>query len=97
MARHYAPRVPLFVRTAKQITKERALGDAVITRTDRGGAPNTIALPADPHGYAAGLYAAMREADSLPGVTRILVEEPPHGARWDAIHDRLRRASATAL
>ena len=49
-------------------------------------------LPADPRGYARGLYAALRELDEL-GLP-ILVEEPPPGAEWEAVHDRLRRASA---
>jgi hypothetical protein len=50
-------------------------------------------LPADPPGYAARLYAALREMDRK-GVARILVEAPPADPEWAAVHDRLRRASA---
>ena len=57
------------------------------------GEPNVLLLPADPHGYAAALYAALRTLDAA-NVARILIEEPPHGGRWDAIRDRLRRAAA---
>ena len=99
--RHYAPNVPLHVLTAKQIRKLRQNGDVVIGREVVGSppnvqhlTPNTLLLPATPHGYAAGLYAAFRTLEVLPGVARILVEEPPKGARWDAIHDRLKRAAS---
>ena len=39
------------------------------------------------------LYAALRAADR-PGVDAIVVETPPSGAAWEAVHDRLRRATA---
>ena len=39
------------------------------------------------------IYAAIREADATnPRV--IFVETPPNTLEWEAIHDRLRRASA---
>ena len=98
MARHYAPRTPTFMLTAKRIRKEKQDGDAVLARAVMGApptdpAPDVLLLPADPHGYAANLYAALRLLDAS-GAARILIEEPPKGARWDAIHDRLSRAVA---
>ncbi len=99
MARHYAPSVPVLVLTGKRLRKDRVAGDAVIRRVVIGQpaeppSPTDFYLPADPDGYAAGLYAALRTLD-MAGTVRILIEEPPRGPRWDAIHDRLRRAATT--
>ncbi|MBC8140790.1 MAG: threonylcarbamoyl-AMP synthase [Armatimonadetes bacterium] len=101
MARHYAPRTPTYVLTAKLIRKQKRDGDGIIARAVMGAPPapvepNVLLLPADPHGYAAALYAALHAIDSS-GVARILIEEPPHGGRWDAIRDRLARAVAPRL
>lgn len=97
MARHYAPSVPVLVLPSKRLGKERVTGDGVIYRVVVGQlpeapAPRVRCLPTAPDGYAAGLYAALRALD-MSGVSRILIEEPPKGPRWDAIHDRLRRAA----
>ena len=58
-------------------------------------APHTlIRMPADAAAYAARLYAALREADAA-APTQILIERPPaFGPIWDAISDRLARATA---
>jgi len=52
-----------------------------------------IDMPSDPDAYAAKLYAALHELDDS-GVDEILVDSPPKGDAWLAVHDRLRRASA---
>jgi L-threonylcarbamoyladenylate synthase len=49
-------------------------------------------LPSDPAGYSAGLYASLHRLDAA-GLDRIVVETPPHGDAWEAVHDRLRRAA----
>jgi L-threonylcarbamoyladenylate synthase len=49
-------------------------------------------MPSDAAGYAARLYAALHELDAA-NVRRIVIEEPPQGPEWEAIHDRLRRAA----
>jgi L-threonylcarbamoyladenylate synthase len=59
-----------------------------------GGKGIWIPMPPSPTEYAALLYAALRELDAA-GVKRILIEEPPQGPEWAAIHDRLRRAAAS--
>lgn len=53
-----------------------------------------IVMPPDATAYAARLYAALREADSVrPDM--ILIERPTDaGGVWDAIRDRLDRATA---
>ena len=53
-----------------------------------------LAAPADPATYAHVLYDTLRSLDGF-GVDRILVEAPPKGTAWDAVHDRLGRAAAT--
>lgn len=50
-------------------------------------APSTAAA------YAHVLYHALRELDAI-GANLILVEEPPSGAEWAGVWDRLRRAAA---
>lgn len=49
-------------------------------------------LPADPEGYARGLYAALRELDQA-GADMIVVEDIPATSEWVAVADRLRRAA----
>ena len=51
---------------------------------------NKIDMPHDAAGYAARLYAAFHEMDHV-GVEYIVVDLPPHGDAWLAIHDRLPR------
>ncbi len=52
-----------------------------------------IVLPNDPVKAASALYRSLRLLDQA-GLDLILVAEPPTGEEWDAIRDRLRRASA---
>ena len=69
--------------------------DGYIWRTLWPAAGNTpnVCLSGSSEDYAARLYAALRRMDET-GVERIVVEEPPRGPKWAAIHDRLRRAAA---
>lgn len=98
-ARHYAPTTPLELRSRADI--ERALGEAT-TRTgllsrsfDDVRAEKAIRLPDDPARYATGLYAALHALDEA-GLDRLLVETVPESAAWDAVRDRLTRASRPA-
>jgi len=52
-----------------------------------------IAAPRDAAGYAHALYASLRRLDDS-GCETIIVEQPPQGAEWAAINDRLARAAA---
>ena len=98
--RHYAPRAPLHLLQSELDAGE--LARAVHARGERvgavtfGGPPpdadEVILLPADPEGYARGLYGALHRLDEL-GVALILAVPPPGEARWDAVRDRLRRAA----
>jgi hypothetical protein len=57
----------------------------------------TIAMPAQPEAYAAMLYEALHKADAAAirgGAEQILIELPEApGPVWDAIRDRLTRAT----
>ncbi len=92
--RHYCPRTPLELthdpeqREAELLAK----GLRVVIVSHRLTRPEVVRLPADAEGYARELYARLREAD-LRGLDRILLELPPEGDRWYAVHDRLRRAA----
>lgn len=101
---HYAPRTPLRLLDASAIEPAvRALlasGRAVTVLSMRPSAVMTSGcrwrtMPGDPEQYARVLYAALREADTAD-CGCILVERPPGTMEWEAVRDRLGRASAAA-
>jgi L-threonylcarbamoyladenylate synthase len=49
-------------------------------------------IPADPKSYAHDLYARLNDIDRR-GVDVLLIEQPPSTIAWEAVLDRLRRAS----
>ena len=89
-SRHYSPRTPLVLLHA-----DAAAPAGRGVRVRRGGAAvpaDEIALPADPAGYAARLYATLHELDAR-GLDWIAVDLPPPTAEWAAVRDRLRRGA----
>ena len=98
MPKHYAPRTPLEVTTESPQRVEQLASKGVrvgwLTHHDEAmaGAVLRIVLPADAVSYAAQLYAALHQLDDAR-LDRIVVETPPAGDSWLAVHDRLRRAS----
>lgn len=96
--RHYAPRAR--IELVGQIQSMFIDGGDTVGWLVRGPEPGekrlgstlVIVLPDDPARYAAALYAALHRFDA-EGCTRVLVEKPPPGVRWDAVRDRLLRAS----
>ncbi len=95
LTRHYAPRTPTRIVGAAEVAGE--LGKhpgAALLAISPSNRPMTIPMPADASAYAGRLYAALREADGF-GAELILVERPDGiGPIWDAVRDRLMRASA---
>jgi L-threonylcarbamoyladenylate synthase len=97
MDRHYAPRAKLvaldFEALSDAARRDVAAGRRVgaVTLGRPVGGTTSIALPDDPAGYAARLYAALHELDDR-GVEVIYVESVPGGADWAGVRDRLRRA-----
>ncbi len=88
MARHYAPAIPLALVT--QPSGEGAFAIRLGEAFELGD--RSITLPRAPAPYAASLYWALWRAEQS-GARRIEVERPPKSPDWQAIHDRLHRAS----
>lgn len=85
--RHYAPNAA--VELATQIPPD---APALVFQEPQN--PSQIKMPRDPRAYAAVLYSALRRLDqSRP--ERIYVETPPDHPDWEAVQDRLKKASAT--
>jgi L-threonylcarbamoyladenylate synthase len=99
MASHYAPLAKTVVcETAVAVRLSKTTGAVVVTWSGIQAAC-AVALPSDAPGYAAGLYAALREADAMK--PKLIVVERPLArgteqelAIWMAVMDRLGRASA---
>jgi len=102
LKRHYAPRAALRCIDrygnvpAQELLAHHRVGwlrlrPANVTNVPKGAV--IIDMPSEPDAYAAKLYAALHELDDS-GVDEILVDLPPEGDAWLAVHDRLRRASA---
>lgn len=99
-ARHYAPRARVLLVPAGAVREEvlalRAKGQRV-GALERGAA--TVdegpreALPDDPAGFAAGLYAGLHRLEDA-GCEAIVIAAAPEGDAWAAVRDRLRRAAA---
>ncbi|MCW5938391.1 MAG: threonylcarbamoyl-AMP synthase [Fimbriimonadaceae bacterium] len=85
--RHYAPRAAVVL--AEALTS----GQAGLTFGEPCG-PNQVRMPLDPRAYAAQLYNALQRLDAM-GVDEIRVVLPPRGEAWEAVHDRLKKASAS--
>jgi L-threonylcarbamoyladenylate synthase len=103
--RHYSPRARLVLADAgraRELIEDARHGGkrAGVVLFSRGSVPGnrreTVELPADPAGYAAGLYAALHTLDDA-GVDVIVVEQPPDRPEWAAVRDRLARAAQTTL
>jgi L-threonylcarbamoyladenylate synthase len=100
---HYAPRTPLVqlppdavifaVREAMAKNERLAvLAPMACPISDERIAWRQAA--ADPRQFAHELYAALRYLDDL-GCARIVVQRPPQSDAWQAVNDRLRRATAS--
>ncbi len=99
---HYAPRTPTRLVKFEAISQAiAALSPAdfpivVLTREYLGRAllgVEFITMPVDAQHYAHDLYATLRACDQK-NLRRILIEAVPELESWDAIRDRLQRATA---
>jgi L-threonylcarbamoyladenylate synthase len=95
---HYAPKAPVALLPTGDIEKTlaelqlRGRCAALIHYTPFVLSQPNVALPAEPKGYAYGVYAALRAMDQQQ-VELILVEAPPSDDAWLGVNDRLRRAA----
>ena len=98
LAAHYQPDTPVEsvapAALAARIARLVPGRVAVWSRVRPEGAVHWEAAPTDAQGWEALLYDTLRRLDRL-GLERILVETPPAGPGWEAVHDRLARAACT--
>lgn len=98
LASHYAPRTPAALVETGAIPARLAAASRAVVLTHSGTPappPHTrILMPREAESYAAALYGSLHEADAM-GAEQIIVERPPDDddPLWDAILDRLRRAT----
>ncbi len=101
LASHYAPATPLVVSPAgslavraEELTQRGQRVAALVLGRPPMPLPvaHVEAMPTAAADYARGLYAALRRLDTA-GFDVILVEAPPQGMEWLAVHDRLTRAA----
>jgi L-threonylcarbamoyladenylate synthase len=99
LAVHYAPRTPagiLSVAALAGACMESAGSVAVLARTFARPAQfagRWIDAPRDATGYAHDLYANLRALDAM-GAAAILIEAVPDDSEWQAVRDRLMRATS---
>jgi len=83
--RHYSPRTPV------RLVKKLGEFDAGI-----GFAPpqniRQVQLSIDPHDYARALYSSLFKLDQM-GRLEILIEMPPDTMEWEAVWDRIEKAT----
>jgi L-threonylcarbamoyladenylate synthase len=107
LSAHYAPKTKLFLYDANDAESVLAkVNNSDLKRvawvhfprnlsTDEPGFKNVakeLLLPIEPKALARELYALLRQLDAL-NVDCIFFEKLPDGTEWDAIRDRLGRAS----
>jgi L-threonylcarbamoyladenylate synthase len=104
LASHYAPRTPASLVARDALRAELAqlegrderiavLAWSVEPPDDFDGV--WVSAPGDAAGYAQALYANLRALDAA-AADAILIEQMPEGNAWDAVRDRLTRATSGA-
>jgi len=96
MEKHYAPKTTARLVPTHDLDREiaRLKASAAVLAFSR---PDErvdfwLRMPRDPAAYAQKLYAALRELDGAARDT-ILIEAPPAEPGWEAVLDRLRKAT----
>lgn len=102
LARHYAPRAALeclppeeAIRHARALAEQGLrVGLVALGAVADGDNPYLlpVGMPGNATAYARRLYDTLHKLDAA-AVDRIVVALPPDTEEWQAIHDRLRRAS----
>ena len=83
--RHYAPRTP--VRLVDRVPDN---SPGVVFGMQRNS--SQFSMPDDPDAFGAMLYNTLSQMDRQ-GLGEILVEKPPETSEWEAVWDRLRKAT----
>jgi len=97
MDRHYAPRTPARLvpthELDREISKLKARAAVLAFSRPDERVDFWLRMPREPAAYAQKLYAALRELDDAK-CDAILIEAPPAESAWEAVLDRLRKATA---
>lgn len=98
LEKHYAPNTPTRLVAPHALDAEIARVRAAVLAFSRPDerAARWLRMPRDPEAYARRLYAALRELDGA-GCETILIEAPPEMPDWEAVRDRLLRATASEV
>ncbi len=99
LERHYAPAAPTRLIDAAELDGPfpRLPGAALLLchAPVPGGSFTAIRrLPPEPAEYGRELYATLRALDAA-SPSEVIVERPPGGEAWTAVHDRLARATGS--
>ena len=97
LASHYAPLTPLRLLSAAALNAAWPAARSIGVLAPRpapcaNARARWLAMPDDAEGYAHALYASLRELDAA-GLDAIWAQDLPAEAAWDAVRDRLSRAS----
>lgn len=99
---HYAPHTPVRLMLREQLCEAGLAQAGRVAAVVIGAAPSQalpgvdwILAPAEPIAYAHSLYALLRELDA-GGYALIAIEQPPLSPDWQAVNDRIGRASAAS-
>lgn len=93
--RHYSPRIPLLLVSGGKLPEQGRGIYLQHTRSATRPGVETVRMPAEATAYAAALYLALHQADDA-NFDWIAVDLPPLTPEWEAVLDRLRRASSTS-
>ena len=100
-AKHYAPDTPLILSDEKMAFELGMQGERVAFLARQTsetlsqfhtGKYSLIAMPLTPKEYAASIYATLHKLDDA-GYSLLVAEPLPPTEEWDAVRDRLNRAS----
>ena len=94
-ARHYAPRTRAVRVGPGEVGVIAAEGRGFVLlgqRSDPGKSGAIAVMPGDPVGYARDFYSVLRRLDGLC-LREIVIEMPPEEPSWEAVRDRITRAT----
>lgn len=96
--KHYSPQAAVKMVPAAKLAEAISAAEGPVGAFVLAGAllnPKAIVtqMPADPVAYGAILYTELHRMDDA-GVKTLVIEEVPNAPGWEAVRDRLRRASA---
>lgn len=93
---HYAPQTKTRLMSTAELNaflKNKESKVAIVIWSDLDVHDNlSVVMSTDPYHYAHDLYQVMRDLDKQ-GLNQIIFEKVPETVEWDAVRDRLQRAS----